>query len=469
MNRLTQQFVHDGHLSFRQKIFLLIMQIFGDEILVDVDDLGDMSHCCVFNEDVYSLNKIEMKHLAWRKLLNPFKWLEFLISVPLELISWAPMRFGFKTETAFFFDWLTVLIQPLTHIPLGLARRILAPARYIIRPLINMAKQEPGSFAILLGLTLIAAGFLASALFTGGLSLAVGGVVLTTTVAAKVGIIVAASAICFSLLRTVKDFFGSILQLITKPKPAFNDVYIGTNFENLIAKKNTLEQNRDAKNNPAPITAHLYFFNMQEKNLYYIKQDNSLDLVKINKPDEFLAWLNKDFYLNPFSKNPANKKPIKLHTTRGAVELNFEQEYQLFEHTKYCPRVGLQTMELPEKVGALDSTDKITQLLHNIEPTCATVKKSSDQSFGDNLALFFGVESLLGGPTHYTPPCKMQPMLSGTMKGYRDTKQAERAAARAAAEAAKAAKALTDATYATRWWEQDDEEKGHRPSPTSSS
>ncbi len=93
MNRFSHQFARDGHLTFRKKCRDLVIQIFGHEGLYDEAQIADVGVCPTFGIDIYRLNDWKFANLAWRKLVNPFKWLEFLITAPLELLAWAPARF----------------------------------------------------------------------------------------------------------------------------------------------------------------------------------------------------------------------------------------------------------------------------------------------------------------------------------------------------------------------------------------
>src|SRR5262249_521420 len=92
-NRLSQQLSRDGHLTFGKKYRDLIMQIFGHEALLAQEDTPDIAHCIFFDVDIHRFSAICLEHLAWRKLGNPFKWLEFLLTAPLEMLSWSLQRF----------------------------------------------------------------------------------------------------------------------------------------------------------------------------------------------------------------------------------------------------------------------------------------------------------------------------------------------------------------------------------------
>src|SRR5438045_1899065 len=88
MNRLSHELAVNGHLTFKQKLRHMMLEIFGHEAMIDTDDLAVTSHCPIVNEDVYRVAKLEMRHLALRKLFNPFKWLELIIMTPVELFAW---------------------------------------------------------------------------------------------------------------------------------------------------------------------------------------------------------------------------------------------------------------------------------------------------------------------------------------------------------------------------------------------
>lgn len=226
MNRLLHQFLRDGQLTFRKKWRDLVIQIFGHEGLYDNQaHLADVGACYVFDLNFYRLSDYKYEDLALRKLLNPFKWAEFLIAAPLELLAWsfgrtASLLFGRlksncktiglgKGFLIFLLAAIALISFPFVNLAVnlitGVARRILAPVRYLIRPSIELAKLQPKTFLAILALTLGLAAFVAISIFTGGLPLvALGGVFFASLGAQVLTTMVATVAIWASLLKGVR-------------------------------------------------------------------------------------------------------------------------------------------------------------------------------------------------------------------------------------------------------------------------
>lgn len=170
MNRLIQQLARNGHLTFKKKWLDLIIQVFGHEAPIENNNLAEVATCSVFDDDFYRLKKISLKHLAYRKLANPFKWIEFLLITPLELLAWSLQRsaaiINIKIDKLkkdditrlllfiplFVLSLLVVPVNIATNLATGLIRRIISPARYIIRPAIELFKENKRAFFISLGL-----------------------------------------------------------------------------------------------------------------------------------------------------------------------------------------------------------------------------------------------------------------------------------------------------------------------------
>src|SRR5579872_384044 len=177
-NYFVQETIKDYHLTFNQKCRDIIMKIFGHEAWIDKNDLAYIKYCPVFDEDVYRLNTIRFEHLALRKIGNPFKWLEFIITAPLELLSYCILHlFHFLDENIedalqpekqptnlkkfilysalYIFRFIRALTIPLSYF-IGLAieiiRCFLAPVRSVIRPALTTAKNNPRFFAMIVAL-----------------------------------------------------------------------------------------------------------------------------------------------------------------------------------------------------------------------------------------------------------------------------------------------------------------------------
>jgi len=233
LNRLLHQLARDGHLTFRKKWRDLIIQIFGHESLYDPENLATVGTCIVFDVDFYRLSKIQLKNLAYRKLFNPFKWIEFLITAPLELMPWGVQRFSgiawllkkdFEISkikkvslnvTLFIFYVIFPFLNLAVNMTTGIVRRFLAPVRYIIRPAIELAKTRPKTFLAILGITLAIAALLTVSVFTGGLPVfVIGGIALASSLGVKIAVISAATvAIWASLSKcvsTIREFWDGI-------------------------------------------------------------------------------------------------------------------------------------------------------------------------------------------------------------------------------------------------------------------
>lgn len=239
MNHFAYQLAHNGHLSFKQKCRSLVMQTFGHEALFNVDDLRANSHCYVFNINIYRIGAIEKEYLTKRKLFNPFKWLEFAIAFPFEILSWSLQRALFKighhfdneersvfksfilfiTNLASFL--LSPLVNMLSHIALAIPKRILAPVRYIIRPTIEFARKQPGLFAATLLITLLFSALIAASIFTGGIPLIISGATIAGLIVAKTAlaasIAIAAWATFLKLVTGIQEIFGAIVRYINAP------------------------------------------------------------------------------------------------------------------------------------------------------------------------------------------------------------------------------------------------------------
>lgn len=212
INRLAVQFAQDGHLSFRQKWRSLVMQAFGHEALISSDDLVKNGHCPTLNTDTYRLKSIERRHLAWRKLLNPFKWLEFIVSW-LEFLPWLIHHNISKHLSNGLLGYLAVFLHLMIHSVLAIIRPFLAPARHIIRPSIQLAKSHPLAFNVMLLTTLILAGGISWFLLIGnGLWMMVG-ITLAGNFAAQLGILALTAILFWTLLLKCHTFFSRLLDI----------------------------------------------------------------------------------------------------------------------------------------------------------------------------------------------------------------------------------------------------------------
>lgn len=245
LNRLFDQFIHPGHHTFKTKWHNILLQIFGYEGSIANDETS-INHCYVFNMDFYRVHQFERKrHLDPVKLYNPFKWIEFLLVAPLEMFSFSLRRpailmgrkaqhlmKAIKKENKFyyFYFFLEKLLYASAYILTaisgvvdlgvnlitGTARRcLLAPARYIIRPGIEMSMKYPKSFASVVVVTASAALIFTVLVLTGGLPAAVvGSQFLAFTLAAKLATVALTATWVGSALtkgfNTIREFFNGI-------------------------------------------------------------------------------------------------------------------------------------------------------------------------------------------------------------------------------------------------------------------
>lgn len=440
-NSFFDQFIRDAHLTFRKKCRELVIKIYGHEALIAESDTGDIAHCIVFDLDIYRMRSVKWEHLAPRKLLNPFKLLEFLITVPLELLSWffhrgqarcfqllvrrknewateknkllakektlcekaggisvseatalaeekAVLERKIKRETRFytFIATCLALIYPLVSLAVnlatGLVRRVLAPVRYLIRPAIKTARTYPKSFAALVLITLGVTMALAASIFTGGLPAILGAIVLGGSMALK--------------LLTVAGIGVSLGAFLTKGFNAVRELISGI---------------FTAKNAPAPRTQ---MYGVDKRNQ---KTDYDINVVKLNG-EVTKEHLDRNyqnvlplliFYkrkLAIYGRTPAGgtrltslarcgyfNALLSEDSKEGRVQVKKPAEIK-WEWTddinEIYEDINIANGHYPRKTGL---TDKITQDLHAMDVEHIDLKRPQDQTFGYTAALFFGMES----------------------------------------------------------------------------
>ncbi len=256
LNRLSHQLARNGHLTFNKKCRDLLLQIFGHESLIANSDTADIAHCTVLNEDFYRMSTLRWEHFALRKLLNPFKWLEFILTAPLEILSWSVVRFtGFLGKqleenlapiqnrylrfglsfVLIVFLALLVIAFPIVNITVnlitGALRRFLAPVRYIIRPAIETARKYPKSFSAIVAISLGIGIALTVAVLTGGLPAILGGLFLAGSLAVKLTAVSMAATALGALLtkgfNTLREFVAAVKSKINAPSEnvQMRDVY----------------------------------------------------------------------------------------------------------------------------------------------------------------------------------------------------------------------------------------------------
>lgn len=216
MNHLSLQFAQNGHFSFRQKIRQELLTIFGHEANAMPSVRG---HCDAFNIHIAKVKPLQFSQLAKRKLANPFKWIELLLTLPFELLNWAISRHAIKlihrtTEresswtsnlvkgyATIVFYLLAPIINALTHLALSLFKRILAPVRYIIRPCIILAKTQPKALFATIATAVTLGAIISISLITGGIPFILAGVSFAAVLLTKIAISIGSglAAWCLSL------------------------------------------------------------------------------------------------------------------------------------------------------------------------------------------------------------------------------------------------------------------------------
>ncbi|MCD6039493.1 MAG: hypothetical protein K0S27_893 [Gammaproteobacteria bacterium] len=413
INRFYHQLIRDMHLTFRQKCRDLVMQIFGHEMLIDKKEMADIKHCTVFNMDFYRLNRITWAHIAPRKLLNPFKWVEFGIVVPLELLSWGINQLpvfiyhyikknkeeepGYGNSRAFEFfailHWCLIGIGSLfnltTHLITGTARRFLAPVRYLIRPAIETARNYPYSFATIVLLTLGST----LALLVGALPLPIllNQFLLTSTLTIKFSLIstfsIALGAFLTKGFNTAREFFYGLITPVPSAREqryAVDErnqntdypIYIlQTKSRPTLASLNTLP----SLNCPLLIKHHNNLF------IYGHSSKGEAQLCKLkvsyDKKCKFYdrkgEGEERHYYHDLF--NPLLSKEKSLLVPSHNIPWAIYEDINIVRGHHHQPKEG--------------STAKIAQALHAIDIDHVEVRALKDQDGWYSAALFTGTES----------------------------------------------------------------------------
>jgi hypothetical protein len=228
INRFAQQLTQNGYFSCKKKCFHIILQVFGHEALVEANALTKNAHCHILDIDVHRLATLSPSQLAYRKLFNPFKWLEFILVFPLEMLAWSLQRHALLLSAFIQNKDMTFLNQILSlysllmffviapivnlavNIALAIPRRILAPVRYIIRPSIELALTHPVTFASLFSVAFLAVSLMAFSIFTGTFPLLLS-LAITATISA------AATPIAWSLAVKCTTSMLDVMNLLTTP------------------------------------------------------------------------------------------------------------------------------------------------------------------------------------------------------------------------------------------------------------
>lgn len=402
MNRLTHQLARDGHLTFRSKCRDLVIKIFGHEAQYDHDNLADIAICDTFDLDIYRLNQIRLKDLALRKLFNPFKWLEFLVTAPLELISWGVQR-GIRNILIFsehqpfiiniilnILPMILMLIFPVVNVSVnaitGLLRRILAPVRYIVRPSIELAKMYPSTFWSAVGMTLLITGGLTATVLTGGLP-ALGGLFLAAGLGLKGGAVSALAAVTWAgLLKCVctireclEDFNKSNNEKVQQDKIRHRnkiDLHNEKKYTIFFVKTRSLPDKKfldEYHKNRVPMLIYCDDPNRRDTQwVYGAGQDGETRLTKIEKSSKEMNILKE--------KATACNILKRMDTHNRKMVGNIYRDIKECKGHYFSPDVG--------------TTGEISRTLHAMNPELAELKTVERQDACYSLALFTGTEAI---------------------------------------------------------------------------
>lgn len=419
INRFWDQIIRDRHLTFNKKWRELVMQTFGHEALINESDTADIAHCTVFDIDFYRLNTLTLKHLALRKLLNPFKWVEFLIVAPLELLSWKihslapalvkaskkalkelPDKKSLKAKAiSYSADFLFIVhslvsavINLAVNIVTGLARRLLAPVRYLIRPAIETAKKYPWSFATIAAITAAVAIGLTVTILTGGLPAVLGGLFLAGSLAVKLATVgvsaVALGAFLTKGFNTVREFFAGISS--ARHKPSGSKQMRGVDERN---------QQLDYK-----------------LRLIATDQDLTKTTLDLKHRDDLPLLIKTGSTISIYGRSPTGGTQLKtLNTSYSSAERIYTQ---LFSKNTLNETREIDAIEIPADVyedinnvkghitKKAGSTEKIAEAFHAIDIDHVELRMPEAQDSYYSAALFTGTESLFY-PKKSRPPARI--------------------------------------------------------------
>jgi hypothetical protein len=432
MNQFIQQLVRDIHLTFSKKLRELIIKIYGHEGLSNNQNLSHIANCTIFNEELYRLQKIEWTDLAYRKLLNPFKSLELLITIPLELLPWALGRFVVKftpycmsidsscsikniprlvakgglASIIFFSIAAFPFINLASNIVTGIVRRFLAPVRYIIRPSIEMAKLHPKTFLVTLGfsliLTAVSAGvfplvaadnvFLVSSL---GIKIATitGGLVAMETFLLKASILLQEVPEAFKRALISRFKYKTQIEATFASEPQSEyDIECAAQWEkvdtlnglrgyplfSLVAEESiTLEELDSQYSDCKPMLIQNTDYSVS---IYGAGPGNISKLTKIYGPSS----ITRDF----IEKQSMLKSVEKQQKAIGMV---FKNQSQTIPREVYFDIACYKGHFVERKPG---TTVEISRALHAINPDLVELKPVERQDPCYSFALFMGAESL---------------------------------------------------------------------------
>ncbi len=406
LNRLLQQVARDGHLTFNKKWRDLLLQIFGHEGLIANNDTADIAHCTDLNEDFYRMSTLRWEHFAPRKLLNPFKWLEFLLTAPLEILSWsigrltrflykqlkeniAPiqnryLRFGLGFIQAIFFVLLVIapaMVNIAVNLITGVLRRFLAPVRYIIRPAIETARKYPKSFSAIVAISVGIGIALTVTVLTGGLPVILGGLFLSGSLAVKLTAISIAATAQGALLtkgfNTLRELVGAVKSKINRPSA---DI-----------------QMRDVDERNQELNYKLKFLLTDQA-----PNKTTLDAGRI-KPPLLIKYGEKVFIYGRAGGGGTQLKQLKTYdgceeiycwvfrtaNLNEVVELGAGQLEDILD--SIYEDINWVRGHITEKIG---STDKITEAFHAIDIQHTEVRLVARQDKWYTAALITGTESI---------------------------------------------------------------------------
>ncbi len=175
-----------------------------------------------YNEDyIEAVREGKFKrHLAWRKIINPFKWVEFLATLTADMVdrisqigARKPTRAAYSLASSHGYATDVDEIQPAygfsrslirgifkitIGLPVAILKHFTSPINQLFRPLLHYAQKHPRLFwGVIVPVAVLFTAFVALALFTSGIALPAGLLWLAAIPGFAKGLTLIASAASF--------------------------------------------------------------------------------------------------------------------------------------------------------------------------------------------------------------------------------------------------------------------------------
>lgn len=402
INRSFEGVARGLHLTTNQKFRDLIFQSFGHECLLGSDVFADLRHCYVFDLDFFRLRVLYFHHLAWRKLLNPFKWVEFFLVLPFELLSHGLitlLHFLTNICRSYFYDdkdrlkqeslkwlastvnWVLIFLQDLTLVVHGLLqlvitiiRSLLSPSCYLVRPAIETAKKNPRIFKAIVGLTM--------ALSVGVLILFLGGWLPPALLVLAGGMI----AVKLLKLALVSLVVGSFL---TKTFNCIKDLKIlGQEQSSIKIQKDNFKRRGKFFHSPRARRYPLSFITSEKAPFLYYRENK-----ETHKMPAVFYWKVDSSTTEVFFINNATSR-TSFTTSRPQEYINILRGND--QNPKIYPRHIYEDIRkvCPLMPSKIRKTGKLSRNLHQIDTDNTVLREIHRQDWRYTLALMTGTESL---------------------------------------------------------------------------